>query len=103
MSDHPEALQTIGVVGAGAMGAGIAQSALTAGLNVILHDSSAAALARARGEIRSRIARMAEKGQIAATAASDAEGRLTLAERPQELAPAQIVIEAIVEQLEAKQ
>lgn len=103
MSDHSEALETIGVVGAGAMGAGIAQSALTAGLNVILHDSSAAALAKARGEIRSRVARMAEKGQITATAASEAQGRLTLAERPQELAPAQLVIEAIVEQLEPKQ
>ncbi|MDE2052666.1 MAG: hypothetical protein KGJ72_16785, partial [Gammaproteobacteria bacterium] len=53
MSDQSEPLGTIGVVGAGAMGAGIAQSALTAGLEVILHDSSAAALAKARGEIHS--------------------------------------------------
>jgi len=103
MSDHSEPLDTIGVIGAGAMGAGIAQSALTAGLKVILHDSSAAALAKARGEIHSRIARLAEKGQIAAAAATEAEGRLTLAERLQELAPAQIVIEAIIEQLEPKQ
>src|SRR6185437_1351736 len=103
MSEHSEPLETIGVVGAGAMGAGIAQSALTAGLEVILHDSSAAVLAKAREEIHSRIARMAEKGQITAGAAAEAEGRLTLAERPQELAPAQMVIEAIVEQLEAKQ
>ena len=93
----------IGVIGAGAMGAGIAQSALTAGLKVILHDASAAALAKARGEIHSRIARLAEKGQITAAAAGEAEGRLTLAERLQELAPAQIVIEAIIEQLEPKQ
>ncbi len=103
MSDHAEPLDTIGVIGAGAMGAGIAQSALTAGLKVIMHDSSAAALAKARGEIHSRIARLAEKGQITAAAAAEAEGRLTLAERLQELAPAQIVIEAIIEQLEPKQ
>ena len=103
MSDHSEPLDTIGVVGAGAMGAGIAQSALTAGLRVILHDASAAALAKARGEIRSRIARLAEKGQITAAAASEAEGRLTLAERLEELGSAQIVIEAIAEQLEPKQ
>jgi 3-hydroxybutyryl-CoA dehydrogenase len=103
MSDHPEPLDTIGVIGAGAMGAGIAQSALTAGLKVILHDSSGAALAKARGEVQARIARLAEKGQIAADAAADADRRLTLAERLQELAPAQIVIEAIVEQLEPKQ
>jgi 3-hydroxybutyryl-CoA dehydrogenase len=103
MSDHAGPLDTIGVIGAGAMGAGIAQSALTAGLEVIMHDASAAALAKARGEIHSRIARLAEKGQITAAAATEAEGRLTLAERLQELAPAQIVIEAIIEQLEPKQ
>ncbi|HEX8758322.1 MAG TPA: 3-hydroxyacyl-CoA dehydrogenase [Steroidobacteraceae bacterium] len=103
MSDHSQPLHTIGIVGAGAMGAGIAQSALTAGLKVILHDSSAPALARARGEIHARIARMAEKEQITAAAAVEAEGRLTLAQRLEELAPAQIVIEAIIEQLEPKQ
>jgi 3-hydroxybutyryl-CoA dehydrogenase len=103
MSDHSQPLDTIGVVGAGAMGAGIAQSALTAGLNVILHDANGAALAKARGEVHARIARLAEKGQITAAAAADADRRLTLAERLQELAPAQIVIEAIVEQLEPKQ
>jgi 3-hydroxybutyryl-CoA dehydrogenase len=103
MSDQSQPLDTIGVVGAGAMGAGIAQSALTAGLNVILHDASAAALEKARGEIRSRIARLAQKGQMTAAAAAEAEGRLTLAGRLQELAPAQIVIEAIIEQLEPKQ
>ena len=103
MSDHPRQLDTLGVIGAGAMGAGIAQSALTAGLKVILHDANSAALAKARGEVHARIARLAEKGQITAEAAADADRRLTLAERLQELAPAQIVIEAIVEQLEPKQ
>ncbi|MHB8813335.1 MAG: 3-hydroxyacyl-CoA dehydrogenase [Steroidobacteraceae bacterium] len=103
MSDQLEPLETIAVVGSGAMGAGIAQSALTAGLRVILHDSSAAALAKARAEIHSRIARLAEKGQITAAAATEAEGRLALAARLEELAPAQIVIEAIIEQLEPKQ
>jgi 3-hydroxybutyryl-CoA dehydrogenase len=103
MSDHSVPLDTIAVVGSGAMGAGIAQSALTAGLRVILHDASAAALAKASAEIHSRIARLAEKGQITAAAATEAEGRLTLAARLEELAPAQIVIEAIIEQLEPKQ
>jgi 3-hydroxybutyryl-CoA dehydrogenase len=105
MSDPqpPVSLDTLGVVGAGAMGAGIAQAALTAGLKVILHDSSGAALENARAEVRARIARLAEKGQITAQAAADAEGRLTLAQQLTQLAPAQIVIEAIVEQLEPKQ
>ncbi len=105
MSDQPqpEPLDTLGVVGAGAMGAGLAQTALTAGLGVILHDASAAALERARGEVHARIGRLAEKGRITAQAAAEAEGRLTLTERLDGLAPAQIVIEAIVEQLEPKQ
>jgi 3-hydroxybutyryl-CoA dehydrogenase len=95
--------QTLGVVGAGAMGAGIAQSALTAGLNVILHDASGAALERACSEVRARIARLAQKGQMTAQAAAEAERRLSLGARLDDLAPAQIVVEAIVEQLEAKQ
>lgn len=105
MSDQKqsEALDTIGIVGAGAMGAGIAQSALLAGLEVILHDSNLAALEKARGEVGSRIARLVEKGQVTTAAAADAERRLALAERLEELAPAQLVIEAIVEQLEPKQ
>jgi 3-hydroxybutyryl-CoA dehydrogenase len=103
MSDQSERLDTIGVVGAGAMGAGIAQSALTGGLRVILHDANATALAKARSEIGARIARMAAKGQITPAAAKEAQDRLSLAEDLQQLAPAQIVIEAIVEQLEPKQ
>jgi 3-hydroxybutyryl-CoA dehydrogenase len=104
MSDpqHSEALDTLAIVGAGAMGAGIAQAALTAGLRVILHDSNRAALEKARGEVQARIARLVEKGQITAAAATEAEQRLTLAERLEELAPAPLVIEAIVEQLEPK-
>ena len=102
MSGASESVDTLGVVGAGAMGAGIAQTALMAGLKVILHDSSGPALAKARGEIRARLARLAEKGQMTPEAVVEAERRLTLAERLDELSPAQIVIEAIVEQLEAK-
>ncbi|HEX5209668.1 MAG TPA: 3-hydroxyacyl-CoA dehydrogenase [Steroidobacteraceae bacterium] len=105
MSDQArsESLDTLGIVGAGAMGAGIAQSALVAGLKVILHDSNRTALEKARGEVQARIARLVEKGQLAAAAAPEAGLRMTLAERLEELAPAQLVIEAIVEQLEPKQ
>jgi 3-hydroxybutyryl-CoA dehydrogenase len=98
-----ESLDTLGVVGAGAMGAGIAQSALTAGLEVILYDASAAALAKARAEVHARLARQVQKGQISAEVAAAADRRLVLAEHLQQLAPSQFVIEAIVEELEAKQ
>jgi 3-hydroxybutyryl-CoA dehydrogenase len=96
-------LDTIGIVGAGAMGAGIAQSALMVGLEVILHDSNRATLEKAQGEVRARLARLVEKGQLTATAAAEADRRLALVGRLEELAPAQLVIEAIVEQLEPKQ
>jgi 3-hydroxybutyryl-CoA dehydrogenase len=103
MSAGAESLDTLGVIGAGAMGAGIAQSALMAGLKVVLHDSEVGALGKAQGEIKARLARLVEKGQMTREASADAERRLTLAERLEELAPAQIVIEAIIEQLEPKQ
>lgn len=103
MSAVAESRDILGVIGAGAMGAGIAQSALMAGLKVILHDSNGGALGKAQGEIKTRLARLAEKGQMTREAVAEAERRLTLAERLEELAPAQIVIEAIIEQLEPKQ
>jgi len=103
MSGQAQSLDTLGVAGAGAMGAGIAQSALMAGLDVILHDSNGAALAKALGEIKARLARLAEKGQLTAAAVAAAERRLTLTERLESMAPAQIVVEAIIEQLEPKQ
>ena len=103
MSAGVESPEILGVIGAGAMGAGIAQSALMAGLGVILHDSSGAALAKAQGEVRARLARLVEKGQMTREAVADCERRLTLAQRLEELAPAQIVVEAIIEQLEPKQ
>ena len=103
MSAAAESLDTLGVIGAGAMGAGIAQSALMAGLGVILHDANGAALGKAQREIEARLARLAEKGQMTREAVAEAQRRLTLAERLEELAPAQILIEAIIEQLEPKQ
>ena len=103
MSAGAQSLDTLGVIGAGAMGAGIAQSALMAGLEVILYDSNGAALGKARGEIEARLARLAEKGQMTREAVAAAQRRLTLAQRLEELAPAGIVIEAIIEQLEPKQ
>jgi 3-hydroxybutyryl-CoA dehydrogenase len=103
MAAATESVDVLGVVGAGAMGAGIAQSALMAGLAVVLHDSSAAALGKARAEVTARLSRLAEKGQMTREAVAQAERRLTLAQRLDELAPAQIVIEAIIEQLEPKQ
>ena len=94
---------TLGVVGAGAMGAGIAQIGLIAGLPVIMFDLDKAAVGRARTEILARIARLVEKGQLDEDRAAQAGARLTLAADLSDLAPAEVVIEAIVERIEPKQ
>jgi 3-hydroxybutyryl-CoA dehydrogenase len=85
------------------MGAGIAQIGLTAGLDVILFDLDRAALDKAKAGILARIARLIEKGQLPEGFVAEAEGRLTLAGALADFAPADVVIEAIVERLEPKQ
>lgn len=96
-------LSAIGVVGAGAMGAGIAQVALTAGLDVILFDQNEKALHGAGEAIGQRIARLAEKGQIPAHEAEAARARLKLAADLDDLAACDLVVEAIIESLAPKQ
>lgn len=96
-------LHTIAVVGSGAMGAGIAQIAMTAGLKVILHDVSHESLQRAKSQIRARLERMVEKGRASQSVVDGMDNLLILADNISALATAQLVIEAIVERLDAKQ
>ncbi|HLY58387.1 MAG TPA: 3-hydroxyacyl-CoA dehydrogenase [Stellaceae bacterium] len=93
---------TLGVVGAGIMGAGIAQTAVAAGYRVILSDTRPEALAAAREGIRGRLARLVEKGQLAAEIVEALDARLSTSEDLASLRPAGVVIEAIVEDLGAK-
>lgn len=99
-------MMTVGVVGAGAMGSGIAQLALTQGHPVILADLDAVATQRARNAIESALGRDVEKGRLTSDAARDALGRLRTAAVPDgvgAMAGCGLVIEAIVERLEPKQ
>ena len=98
-----KSIQTIGIVGSGAMGAGIAQIALTAGLEVILFDLNEKALAKAAEDVALRIARLVEKGQARPEMIAQAAANLVLANDLKAFATADVVIEAIVEQLEPKQ
>lgn len=93
----------LGVVGAGAMGAGIAQVGLAAGLRVVLFDLDPDAAAASAELIKSRLARMEEKGLLPKSAAKAAAGRLILASALEEFAQCDVVIEAIIERLEPKQ
>jgi 3-hydroxybutyryl-CoA dehydrogenase len=96
------AVRTVGVVGAGTMGHGIAQVFAQAGFTVRLHDSSAPALDRAWQGIEKSLAKFVEKGKLAAGDRDATLGRLTLAPSLDPLATADLVVEAIVEALDAK-
>lgn len=97
----------IGILGAGAMGSGIAQVAAVAGHRVIVVDSYAPSLEKARAGIQKAMAREVEKGRLTADVARDVEQRIRFEpSNGEDLAPFRdcgLVIEAIVEELEAKQ
>jgi 3-hydroxybutyryl-CoA dehydrogenase len=93
----------IGVVGAGAMGRGIAQWAAQAGFAVILHDANLAAAMDAVASITAHLHRLAAKGTLSEGAAYSCIERIAVADGIGAFAPADIVIEAIVERLDAKQ
>ena len=93
----------IAVVGTGAMGAGIAQVAAQAGHPVKLLDNRPGAAAQAIAGIRAQFAKMADKGKLTAADAQAAGDRLIAVEQLTELADCALVVEAIVENLDAKQ
>lgn len=92
----------IGIVGAGAMGAGIAQVAAQAGHPVRLVDARAGAAGAAIEQIRQRLDAAVAKGRLAADRAGATLSRLRAASGLHDLAPAALVVEAIVEELGAK-
>ncbi len=92
----------IGVIGAGAMGAGIAQVAAAAGHAVHLLDARDGAAAQAIAGIQAQFEKMSAKGKMSAEAAQAASQRLHTAVSVSELADTGLVVEAIVENLEVK-
>ena len=97
----------IGVLGAGAMGSGIAQVAAAAGHPVVVTDPLVEAVARGAGNLRKNMQRDVEKGRLTVEAARDLEARVTWSDAALgNYAPftgCALVIEAIVEDLDAKQ
>jgi 3-hydroxybutyryl-CoA dehydrogenase len=96
-------IQKVGVVGLGAMGAGIAQICIEAGIPTVGREVSLELAEGARGRIAHFLTRKVEKGQLDQEARDAAMGRLTLTDDLADLADCDIVIEAIVEALEPKQ
>lgn len=93
----------VAVIGSGAMGAGIAQVAAAAGHTVKLFDNRPEAATQAVAGLRAQFAKLADKGKISLEAANAAAGRLVVAQQLTDLSDAHLVIEAIVENLQAKQ
>lgn len=93
----------VGVLGAGAMGRGIAQVAAGGGMRVLLMDAKPGLAAEARGFIGKMFDRAAEKGQMSAADAAAALGRVEVVESIEAFAAAHLVVEAIIENLAIKQ
>jgi 3-hydroxybutyryl-CoA dehydrogenase len=92
----------IGIVGTGAMGRGIAQIAAQAGIRVLLFDALHGAATNARETVTGTLGKLADKGKISAEALTAASAKLEVVARLDELASAQVIIEAIVENLDVK-
>ncbi len=92
----------LGIVGAGTMGAGIAQIAAECGLDVLVHDPLEGAYDRARQRISGFLRRRIEKGELSEGQAVAALARVRRAQSIGDLAAASLVIEAVPEDLELK-
>ena len=93
-------IQTLGIVGTGAMGRGIAQIAAQAGLRVRLFDTNAAAIDAARSYLQDTFGKLTAKGKMTAEQADAATANVFAATTLEDLADCDVVIEAIVEKLE---
>lgn len=92
----------IGLVGCGVMGRGIAQIAVLAGAEVRLTDSREGAAGAAREELLATFGKLVEKGKLDKTAADAAAAKLVVGKDLNDLAGCHVVVEAIVEHLDAK-
>ena len=92
----------VAVIGSGAMGAGIAQIAATAGHPVKMFDLRPNAAEQAAAELRRTLLKLAAKGRMSTADAEQAGSRLHAVESLTDLADAALVVEAIVENLDAK-
>ncbi len=103
MNDSTVAGTVVAVVGAGVMGRGIAQLSAQAGCKTWLFDVNAGAAAAGREAIGAVLRRLVEKGRVDQTAADGIIGRIRVAGDLGEIAAADVVVEAIVENLAVKQ
>ncbi len=95
-------IQTVGVIGAGQMGGGIAHVFALAGYNVRLHDVQEDAISAAISVIEGNMGRQVNKGVITDDAKAAALGKIAAAPAPEDLGVCDLVIEAATENIELK-
>src|SRR5215217_6895804 len=95
-------IRKVGVLGCGLMGAGIAQVAATAGFETIVKEVSNDLIAKGFGGIEKSLAKFAEKGTIPSEQQTVIRGRLSGTTSFDKLADCDIIIEAIIENLDEK-
>ena len=95
-------ITSVGVLGGGLMGSGIAQVAAQAGLPTVVREVSDALCARARGAIEKSLARGIEKGKVTPEERDAALERLSFTTKVEDVARCDVVIEAVVEDLAVK-
>lgn len=94
--------QTIGVLGAGTMGAGIAQVAAQSGHSVVLVDLNADQLERAKSNLAKTLSKLIEKGKITEAQKNEIESGIKYSSEINDFASCSLIIEAIVEDLAIK-
>src|SRR6266481_5834267 len=96
------AIEKVGVVGCGLMGAGIAQVSAAAGFSTVVREVTPELLDKGLKGIEKNLARLVEKGTITEAEKSETRGRLKGTTAIDDLKDCDLVIEAIIEQLPAK-
>jgi 3-hydroxybutyryl-CoA dehydrogenase len=97
-----KAVNVIGIVGAGAMGSGIAQIASQAGQDVVLFDLSQEALTSSSSKLQKVMNRLIEKGKVTSDEAIAIQERIVRTTMATSLKDCDLIIEAVVEDLEVK-
>ncbi|HSY25611.1 MAG TPA: 3-hydroxyacyl-CoA dehydrogenase NAD-binding domain-containing protein [Polyangiaceae bacterium] len=99
---HVDEIRTLGVLGAGQMGTGIAQVGAACGLQVVLVDASREMAAKGKKKIASALDRQVDKGKMAATDRDALLARIALESGPEAFAACDFVVEAATENVELK-
>lgn len=93
----------VGIIGSGAMGSGIAQVAATAGHSVAIYDTNKSALEKAKTGLESTLKKLVDKQKISQQKATEISSLITYVDDLKSFADCELIIEAVVENLEVKQ